>query len=68
VWAWRELRVKAIRRYVDRLFIIFPFECEYFRRKGIEPIFEGNPLVDALEARRATLPSPEEFRRRHGLD
>ncbi len=68
VWAWREWRVKAIRRYVDRLFIIFPFECEYFRRKGIEPIFEGNPLVDALEARRETLPTAEEFRRRHGLD
>ena len=35
VWAWREHRVKAIRRYVDRLFIIFPFEREYFPRKGI---------------------------------
>ena len=68
VWAWREWRGKALRRYVDRLFIIFPFECEYFRRKGIEPIFEGNPLVDALEARRETLPTAEEFRRRHGLD
>lgn len=68
VWAWREWRVKAIRKYVDRLFIIFPFEREYFRRKGIEPVFEGNPLVDALEARRAALPSPEEFRRKHGLD
>ncbi|MDE7077852.1 MAG: lipid-A-disaccharide synthase, partial [Alistipes sp.] len=68
VWAWREWRVEAIRRYVDRLFIIFPFEREYFRGKGIEAIFEGNPLADALEARRASLPSPEEFRRRHGLD
>lgn len=68
VWAWREWRVKAIRRYVDRLFIIFPFERDYFPRKGIEPVFEGNPLVDALEARRAALPAPEEFRRRHGLD
>lgn len=68
VWAWREWRVKAIRRYVDRLFIIFPFERGYFRSKGIEPIFEGNPLVDALEARRPALPSPEEFRREHGLD
>ena len=68
VWAWREWRVKAIRKYVDRLFIIFPFERSYFPKKGIEPIFEGNPLVDALEARRAALPSPEEFRRRHGLD
>ncbi len=68
VWAWREWRVKAIRRYVDRLFIIFPFERSYFPKKGIEPIFEGNPLVDALEARRAALSSSEEFRRRHGLD
>lgn len=68
VWAWREWRVKAIRRYVDRLFIIFPFEREYFPSHGISPIFEGNPLVDAIEARRTELPSPEEFRRRNGLD
>ena len=58
VWAWREWRVKAIRKYVDRLFIIFPFERSYFPRHGIEPIFEGNPLVDAIEAKRAALPSP----------
>ena len=32
VWAWREWRVEAIRRYVDRLFIIFPFERDYFPR------------------------------------
>ena len=68
VWAWREWRVKTIRKYVDRLFIIFPFERSYFPRHGIEPIFEGNPLVDAIEAKRAALPSPDEFRRRNGLD
>ena len=68
VWAWREWRVKAIRRYVDRLFIIFPFERTYFPKHGIEPIFEGNPLADAIEARRASLPTPDEFRRRNGLD
>lgn len=68
VWAWREWRVKSIRRYVDKLFIIFPFEQSYFSEKGLQPIFEGNPLVDAIEARRATLPTHEEFRRRNGLD
>ena len=68
VWAWREWRVKAIRRYVDRLFIIFPFERTYFPKHGITPVFEGNPLVDAIEARRTTLPTPEEFRRRNSLD
>lgn len=68
VWAWREHRLKAIRRYVDKLFIIFPFERDYFPRHGIEPIFEGNPLVDAIEQRRASLPSPEAFRLANGLD
>ena len=56
VWAWREWRVKAIRRYVDRLFIIFPFERTYFPKHGITPVFEGNPLVDAIEARAITPP------------
>lgn len=68
VWAWREWRVKAIRRYVDRLFVIFPFERDWFPPHGIEPIFEGNPLADAIEARRRELPTGEEFRRRNGLD
>ena len=68
VWASREGRIKGIQRYVDRLFVIFPFECDYFPKHGIKPVFEGNPLVDALEARRGTLPAPEEFRRRNGLD
>ena len=68
VWASREGRIRAIQRDVDRLFVIFPFECDYFPRHGIRPIFEGNPLVDALAERLPRLPSAEEFRRRNGLD
>lgn len=68
VWAWKEHRVKAIRKYVDRLYIIFPFEKEYFRKKGIEPHFEGNPLVDAIAERCRKTPSREEFFAENGLD
>ncbi len=68
VWAWKEWRVKKLRRYVDRLFTIFPFETEYFRAKGIEPTFCGNPLVDDIAARRATFCTREEFIRRNNLD
>ncbi|MDO5497674.1 MAG: lipid-A-disaccharide synthase [Alistipes sp.] len=68
VWAWKEHRVKAIRRYVDKLYIIFPFEKEYFRSKGIEPHFEGNPLVDAIAERCRRAPSREEFFKENGLD
>ena len=68
VWAWKEWRVKALRRFVDRLYIIFPFEREYFRGKGIDAAFEGNPLLDAIARRRESFPSDGEFRRENGLD
>lgn len=48
VWAWKENRVKKLKKYVDKLFIIFPFETEYFRRHGIETYYAGNPLMDSL--------------------
>ena len=48
VWAWNEKRVEILKKYVDQLFIIFPFEIEYFRKHSIEPIFEGNPSIDAI--------------------
>ncbi len=68
VWAWKERRVKSLRKYVDRLYTIFPFETEYFRGHGIEPYFCGNPLVDDIAERRATLPSKEQFIAECGLD
>lgn len=68
VWAWKERRVKSLRRYVDRLYTIFPFETDYFRGHGIEPIFKGNPLVDDIAERRRSLPSREEFIAECGLD
>ena len=49
VWASRERRVRKLKEYVDRLFIIFPFEKEYFTRKGIPFIYKGNPLIDAVD-------------------
>ena len=68
VWAWKESRVKKLRRYVDRLFIIFPFEIDYFRKHGIEPIYEGNPLMDSVEDRRADLDTTAAFAAANGLD
>ncbi|NHB67190.1 lipid-A-disaccharide synthase [Perlabentimonas gracilis] len=48
VWAWKESRVKALRKYVDKLLIIFPFEVDYFKKHGIDAVYCGNPLVDSL--------------------
>ncbi|MBQ9185957.1 MAG: lipid-A-disaccharide synthase [Bacteroidales bacterium] len=49
VWASREGRIAKIKKYVDRLFIVFPFEKPYFDAKGVPYIYCGNPLMDAME-------------------
>lgn len=49
-WASRERRNKKLRRYVDKLFIVFPFEIPYFQKKGIPFIYKGNPLIDAVDS------------------
>jgi len=49
LWAWNESRVKKIKKYTDKMFIIFPFEEEFYHRHGIEVKFNGNPLVDEIE-------------------
>ena len=68
VWAWKERRVKSIRKYVDRLYTIFPFETEYFRGHGIEPTFCGNPLVDDIAECRAKLATRDEYLREVGIE
>lgn len=50
VWARGEHRIRQIRKYVDMLYIIFPFEIEYFRKKGVEARYFGNPLADSIAA------------------
>ena len=67
VWASREGRIKKLRKYVDKLFIVFPFEIQYFRSKGIDFIYKGNPLVDAIDNSQAVSESREDFLRRNSL-
>lgn len=50
IWAWKEYRIKNIRRDVDELFSILPFEVAFFEQKHHYPIhYVGNPCVDAIE-------------------
>jgi lipid-A-disaccharide synthase len=67
-WAWGEGRVKKIRQYVDRLYIIFPFEEEFYRKHEYPAIFLGNPLIDHIDAWRAGAPGNEAIRASLGLD
>lgn len=68
VWASREGRIKKLKKYVDRLYIVFPFEKEYFDRKGVSYVYKGNPLVDAIDNSEATNETRTEFLQRNSLD
>ncbi len=65
VWAWKEGRVKAIRRDVDRMLVIFDFEVEFFRRHGINAEFVGHPVIEQLAE--LMVPSRELFFKRYNL-
>ncbi len=68
VWAWKEKRIRKIRKYVDEMFVIFPFEKEYFTSRGISAHYCGNPLVDAVSSDEGMTLSREEFCAAENLD
>ena len=70
IWAWKEYRIKEIRRYVDKLFSILPFEVDFFEKKHNYPIhYVGNPTMDEVHHFLQQHPADEkEFRRECGLD
>ncbi len=58
VWAWREGRIKKLRKWVDHVACILPFEQEYFARHGVKASFVGHPLFDQLAPQRGPSPGP----------
>ncbi|MBR1406982.1 MAG: lipid-A-disaccharide synthase [Bacteroidales bacterium] len=67
VWASREGRIRKLKAYVDKLFIVFPFEKPYFDRKGVSYIYKGNPLVDAIDTSPAMTGTRSDFLAESGL-
>jgi lipid-A-disaccharide synthase len=68
VWAWKEYRVKEMRRYCDKVLSILPFEVDYFRDKQLDVEYVGNPSVAEVERKKANMMSRVEMNMRFGLD
>ncbi len=67
IWAWKENRIASIKRDVDKMYVILPFEKDFYEIKhgyGVE--FVGHPLIDAIHNRTAA--DPVDFRLQHNLD
>lgn len=68
IWAWKQWRVKAIRRLVRRVLCILPFEPDFYSSHGYaNATYVGNPSVEEIERALAAAPSREEFAKAHGL-
>ena len=64
VWAWKESRVKLIKRVIDEMLVILPFEKEFYARFGMDVKFVGHPLLDSIKL---SSQSPENFLMSVGL-
>jgi lipid-A-disaccharide synthase len=64
LWAWKRKRIRLVRKYIDKMLVIFPFEEPFYRGQGVEAEFVGHPLTE--------LPPPivsrEQFAAANGLD
>ncbi len=67
LWAWNEGRVKKVKRYVDKMYIIFPFEVDFYSKHGVEAVYMGNPLLDETVKRLRAIPEESEIRKSLGL-
>ncbi len=67
IWAWKENRIKAIKRDFDKLYVILPFEKDFYEKKHHFPVeFVGHPLIDAIHNRKTT--EALSFRTENNLD
>lgn len=68
VWAWKEYRVKSIRKYVDKLYSILPFEVPFYRKHNYQIEYVGNPSVKEVDEKLKSVPDFIKFCEKYSLD
>jgi lipid-A-disaccharide synthase len=67
IWAWKKSRAWKIKKYIDKMFVIFPFEKDFYKNYDYEVEYVGNPLIDELEKKKEQLQNEDDFRRNNQL-
>ncbi|MCF7886139.1 MAG: lipid-A-disaccharide synthase [Candidatus Marinimicrobia bacterium] len=62
IWAWNESRIKKIKKYVDQMLCILPFEEEWYRERDVQAKFVGNPLIDQYQPISSPQPVKQEVK------
>lgn len=68
VWVWKEWRVKDIKKYVDCMHCILPFEVDFYKKHNYDATYVGNPTVGEINEAKGKMTSTQEFKRLNGLD
>ena len=68
IWAWKEDRVEIIKRSVEKMFVILPFEVAVYKKHNYNADYVGHPLLDAIEQEKNSLPDKTEFIKKNNLD
>lgn len=66
IWAWKQNRVHKIKKVVDELFVILPFEKDFYKKFDMEVTYVGHPLLDAIDQYQAQV-TQEDLAQKHGL-
>lgn len=67
IWAWKEGRIKQIKKYIDRIYAIFPFEVDFYAKHGVEAVYVGNPSVQTVVDGQKNLPTQAQFLAQNNL-
>lgn len=67
VWAWKENRVEILKKYTNKLFVILPFEEAFYQKHNHKVYFVGHPLIDAIEQKKPTFISRQNFIQQNNL-
>ena len=68
IWAWKENRVEIIKRSVEKMFVILPFEVAVYKKHNYNADYVGHPLLDAIEQEKSNLPDRATFIKKNNLD
>ncbi len=67
IWAWKKSRGWKIKKYIDEMYVIFPFEEKFYEQFDYKVNYVGNPLLDSLEQKKKDFPTREQFLEKHQL-
>lgn len=69
IWAWKEYRIKSIRRYISNLYSILPFEIPFYKKHGYDKVvYVGNPSVEEIDYAMGHISPLRHFKERQGID